>query len=54
MEGGDAMNGSYGVKMPRIGSERGNNALMPLPPLEEQKRIVLKVNKMFDKLKDEV
>ena len=49
-----AMNGAYGVKMPRIGSERGNNALMPLPPLDEQNRIVLKFNEMFDKLKDEV
>ena len=49
-----AMNGVYGVKMPRIGSERGNNALMPLPPLDEQKRIVLRLNELFDKLKDEV
>ena len=48
-----AMNGAYGVKMPRIGSDRGNNALMPLPPLEEQKRIVLQLHKILSKLKDE-
>ena len=48
-----AMNGVYGVKMPRIGSERGNNALMPLPPLNEQKRIVQRLNEIFNKLKDE-
>ena len=35
-----AMAGSYGVKMPRIGSEHGNAALFPLPPLQEQHRIV--------------
>ncbi len=48
-----AMNGAYGVKMPRIGSEHGNNALMPLPPLAEQKRIILKLNEIFNKIKDE-
>ena len=49
-----AMAGAYGVKMPRIGSERGNNALMPLPPLAEQKRIVEQINAIFSKLKDEI
>ena len=49
-----AMAGAYGVKMPRIGSERGNNALMPLPPLAEQKRIVEQINIIFSKLKDEI
>lgn len=34
-----AMTGAYGVKMPRIGSERGNNALIPVPPYNEQIRI---------------
>ena len=47
-----AMAGAYGVKMPRIGSERGNNALMPMPPLAEQKRIVEQINVIFSKLKD--
>lgn len=49
-----AMAGAYGVKMPRIGSERGNNALMPLPPLAEQKRIIEQINVIFSKLKDEI
>ena len=49
-----AMAGAYGVKMPRIGSERGNNALMPLPPLAEQKRVVEQINVIFSKLKDEI
>ena len=39
-----AMSDAYGVKMPRLGSKQGNNALMPVPPLEEQRRIV----KFFD------
>ncbi len=49
-----AMSGAYGVKMPRIGSERGNNALMPLPPLQEQQRIALQLQVIFSKLKDEI
>jgi len=48
-----AMAGAYGVKMPRIGSERGNNALFPVPPLDEQKRIAIGYNMMISKLKDE-
>lgn len=48
-----AMSGAYGVKMPRIGSDRGNNALMPLPPLQEQERIIAPLNYIFNKLKDE-
>ena len=31
---------SFGVKMPRLGTEDGRKALFPLPPLAEQKRIV--------------
>ena len=34
-----AMSDAYGVKMPRLGSKQGNNALMPLPPFKEQVRI---------------
>ena len=34
----------YGVKMPRLGTEDGRNALFPLPPLTEQQRIILKLN----------
>ena len=36
---GYAMVGAYGVKMPRIGSERGNQAFIPIPPYNEQQRI---------------
>lgn len=48
-----AMAGAYGVKMPRLGSERGNKALMPLPPFQEQKRIVNVIKMIFSKIKDE-
>ena len=39
-----AMAGAYGVKMPRVGSTRGNAALMPIPPFYEQIRIVERYN----------
>ena len=45
-----AMNGAYGVKMPRIGSHRGNSALMPLPPYTEQIHIVNRIDKLFEKI----
>lgn len=35
---------SYGVKMPRLGSNDGKLSFYPLPPIEEQKRIVEKIN----------
>jgi len=35
---------SYGVKMPRLGTEDGKNALFPLPPLAEQYRIATQVD----------
>ena len=31
---------SYGVKMPRLGTQDGRNALVPIPPICEQQRIV--------------
>lgn len=38
---------SYGVKMPRLGTQQIANALIPLPPLKEQKRIVNKIEESF-------
>lgn len=35
---------SYGVKMPRLGTQDGRAALFPLPPLAEQQRIVARVD----------
>ena len=48
-----AMAGAYGVKMPRVGSTRGNAALMPIPPLTEQIRIVERYNNICKQLQDE-
>jgi type I restriction enzyme S subunit len=35
---------SYGVKMPRLGTQDGKNALVALPPLAEQRRIVERID----------
>ena len=34
---------TYGVKMPRVGTETMTSLLVPVPPLEEQRRIVEKI-----------
>ena len=35
---------TYGVKMPRVGTETMSSVLVPMPPLEEQRRIVEKID----------
>ena len=45
---------TYGVKMPRVGTETMTELLIPLPPLVEQKRIVAKLEQLLplcDRLK---
>lgn len=38
---------SYGMKMPRLGTQDARNALIPLPPLAEQSRIVARVEELM-------
>ena len=37
---------TYGVKMPRVGTETMTSLLVPVPPLEEQRRIVEKIDEI--------
>ena len=39
---------TYGVKMPRLGTEDGKKGLIPLPPIQEQYRIVQKLSKLLE------
>lgn len=41
---------SYGVKMPRVGTETMTSLLIPLPPLSEQHRIVAKIEQLFTEI----
>ncbi len=37
----------YGVKMPRLGTDDAVKSIHPLPPLTEQYRIVVKIDKLM-------
>ncbi|GHU18914.1 type I restriction endonuclease EcoAI subunit S [Betaproteobacteria bacterium] len=39
----------YGIKMPRLGTDDGNNSIHPLPPLPEQHRIVAKIDQLMSR-----
>ena len=41
---------TYGVKMPRVGTETMTSLFVPIPPLSEQSRIVEKQRELFDKI----
>ena len=45
-----AMSDAYGVKMPRVGSTQGNAAFMPIPPINEQERIVSAVKEAINSI----
>ena len=45
-----ANNSSYGVKMPRLGTGTGRNALFPIPPLTEQQKIIKSVNLLLEEV----
>ena len=40
-----------GMKMPRLGTKEGELALIPIPPISEQSRIVTEIEKQLAKTK---
>lgn len=44
---------TYGVKMPRLGTDDARKILIPIPPIPEQKRIIEKIEYAFAQL-DEI
>lgn len=42
-----ASNSTHGMSLPRLGTDIAREALFPLPPLAEQKRIVAKLNELM-------
>ena len=42
-----ATNSTHGMSLPRLGTEKAQKALIPLPPVNEQERIVEKVNELM-------
>ncbi len=42
-----ATNSTYGMNLPRLRTDEARNALFPLPPKEEQKRIAAKVDELM-------
>ena len=41
---------SYGVKMPRLGTTDGKKAIISVPPVKEQKRIIMAIELAFAQL----
>ena len=41
---------SYGVKMPRLGTTDGKKAVISVPPVKEQKRIIMAIELTFAQL----